>query len=388
MTSAPLYVLAWLCGIVVASEWLVRHTVLRHAGTALLVILVTAVVANVGLLPAGSTEEAPVPVYDGIFAYVAPLGIFWLVLRVRLRDILKAGLPIITLFLIGAVGTALGAVIGLRLTGGEHTIGPLYPAIGGMFVATYIGGSINFNALALSYDVVRDGLLYAGAIAVDNVVTTAWMVATLTLPRLLAPLWRARSDTTTAPARELIIGIDDDTESVHPIDLGIMLALGFAAVYVSDRAAEGLGEVGLGIPSIVILTALALVLAQVPAISRLRGARVLGMFAVYLFLAVIGAYCDVVKLAGLGRLGVVLLAFAAIVVAVHGVVTYGAARLMRLDLDLASVASQANIGGSTSALAVARSLGRGDLVLPAVLIGALGNAIGTFIGFWAAEWVF
>lgn len=388
MTSDPLYVLAWLCVIVVASEWLVRHTVLRHAGTALLVILVTAVAANVGLLPAGSTAEAPVPVYDGIFAYVAPLAIFWLVLRVRLRDILKAGLPIITLFLIGAAGTTLGGVVGLRLIGGEQAIGPLYRAVGGMFIATYIGGSINFNALALSYDVVRDGLLYAGAVAVDNVVTTAWMVSTLALPRLLAPLWRASSRGATAPRRELITGVDDDTESLHPIDLGLVLALGFASVFMSDHAAAALEEAGIALPSIVVLTALALVLAQIPAVSRLRGARVLGMFAVYLFLAVIGAYCDVVKLVGLGRLGLALLAFASIVVVVHGVVTYGAARLMRLDLDIASVASQANVGGGTSALAVARSLGRGDLVLPAVLIGALGNAVGTFIGFWAAEWAF
>jgi uncharacterized membrane protein len=77
-----------------------------------------------------------------------------------------------------------------------------------------------------------------------------------------------------------------------------------------------------------------------------------------------------------------------VLVLVHGLVTYGAARLMRLDLDVASVASQANVGGGTSALAVARSLGRGDLVLPAVLIGSLGNAVGTFLGFWAAEALF
>jgi uncharacterized membrane protein len=57
---------------------------------------------------------------------------------------------------------------------------------------------------------------------------------------------------------------------------------------------------------------------------------------------------------------------------------------MKADLDVAAVASQANVGGGTSALAVARSIGRADLVLPAVLIGSLGNALGTFLGFWAA----
>jgi uncharacterized membrane protein len=133
-----------------------------------------------------------------------------------------------------------------------------------------------------------------------------------------------------------------------------------------------------------ILTVIALALAQFRRVSRLRGARVVGLFAVYVFLNVIGAFCDLGALAGLGQLGVALLTMAGVTVLVHGLVTFTAARLMRLDADMAAVASQANVGGSTSALALARSLGRGDLVLPAVLIGSLGNAIGNFFGFWVA----
>ena len=51
------------------------------------------------------------------------------------------------------------------------------------------------------------------------------------------------------------------------------------------------------------------------------------------------------------------------------------------------IASQANIGGASSALALAKSLHRPDLQLPAVLIGVLGNAIGTYFGIWIAEWM-
>ena len=49
--------------------------------------------------------------------------------------------------------------------------------------------------------------------------------------------------------------------------------------------------------------------------------------------------------------------------------------------------SLANIGGSTSALALAKSLGRGDLMLPAILVGALGNDVGTYLGFRTAAWL-
>ena len=385
MTRDPLYILAVLCLVVVASEWLARHTVLRHLGTALLVILVTAVLANIGLLPAGSPPESPVAVYDGVFAWIAPLAIFWLVLPVRLAELRKAGGPMIVLFLAGAGGVVLGAMAGGWLLGGEAALGEHYRAVGGMFVGTYVGGSINFNAVALDYGVVRDGALYAGTVAVDNVITTLWMVATLALPRLLHVGQMAARVGAPSPVRAPADdGVATDTESLHPVDVALVLAVGLTAVLLSNRLASMLAAGGHAVPAVLILTTLALVLAQLPWATRLRGVRVLGMLAVYLFLAVIGAFCDLRELAGLGTLGLRLLAFASVLVAVHGVVTFGAARLLRLDPDVAAVASQANVGGSTSALALARSLGRGDLVVPGVLVGALGNALGTFLGFWAA----
>ncbi|MGI9174925.1 MAG: DUF819 domain-containing protein [Rhodothermales bacterium] len=392
MPTDSLYVLAVLSLIVVLSEWLVRRTWLRHFGTALLVILVTAVAANIGLLPAGSTEEAPVPAYDGIFAYLAPLSIFWILLRVNLRDVLQAGLPLVALFVIGSVGTTVGVLVGMMVIDGPASVGPLFNAVGGMFAGTYTGGSVNFNAVALHYDVVREGVLYAGSVVVDNILTAVWMVATLGLPRLLAPLWPRRAAGSARTSAAPLLGIEDDTETLHPLDIGLVLFLGLGALWISNVIAAATAARGLTVPSILVITVIALVLAQFPVVVRLRGAQAFGMFAVYLFLATIGAFCDVGALGALGRLGLSLLGFAVITVLFHGLATFGAARLMRLDLDLASVASQANVGGGTSALALARSLGRQDLVLPAVLLGSLGNALGTFLGFWVAgqllPWLF
>lgn len=375
----PAYQITVLCLLVVLSEWLVRRSFMRHFGTALLVILLTAVVANIGLLPAGSSEEQPAPVYEGIFAYLAPLSIFWLLLRVNLRDILRAGLPMLLLFLLGTAGTALGVFLGMGLVGGPEAIGELYHAVGGMFLGTYTGGSVNFNAVALHYEVIREGVLYGGAVAVDNIITAVWMVATIAVPRFLHPFWRRpRGGRIENGAPTL--GIEEDTESMHPIDLGIIFALGFGCLWLSNWLA-GLTA----IPSILILTVFALIIAQAPAARRLRGAQLLGMFAVYLFLAVIGAFCNLEALGELGYLGLVLFGFASVTVLVHGLVTLVGAWIFRIDLSIAAVTSQANIGGGTSALALARSLGRNDLALPAVLLGSLGTALGTFLGFLASE---
>lgn len=377
--SDSLFVLTILCLIVAGCEWLVRHTFFRHFGTALLVILVTAIFANIGLLPAGSTSENPVPIYDGTFAYLAPISIFYLLLRVNLRDILKAGLPMVMLFLIGAIGTTVGVLLAIVVINGAENIGDSFAPLGGMFVGTYTGGSVNFNAVALHYDVVREGVIYGGAVVVDNILTAIWMIATLALPRLLSRFWPQKNNEV-KKADGPLTGEEEDTEQLHPLDLGLTIALGVAALGISNW----LGELT-GIPSIIIITILALIIAQLPISKNIRGGQVLGMFAVYLFLCVIGAFCDVGALSKLDTLGPVLLALAVITVFVNGVFTYGAARIFKFDLEIASVVSQANIGGGTSALALARSLGRQDLVLPAVLLGSLGNAIGTFLGFLVAE---
>lgn len=404
MNDHTLYILAVLCLVIVGTEWLVRRTWLQHLGTALLVIIFTAVIANLGLIPTTSTEQAPVPAYDAIFGTVAPLAIVWLLLRVNLKDVLKAGIPIITLFLIGSLATVAGVLVGMWAVNGPVRVGPLYNALGGMFAGTYTGGSVNFNAVAIQYDMMREAVLFGGAAAVDSILTTVWMAATIALPRLLGPLWRRRAGSGGGPAgapsepgahgvadvgiangaREVDLGVEEDTEGIHPVDLALVLALGFGTLWVSNVLAAWTETLGVPIPSILILTVIALVLAQFPAIARLAGSRMLGLFAVYLFLCVIGAFCDVGALSAIGGLGLTLLVFTLVVVIVHGLITFGAAWALRMDVDVAAVASQANIGGGTSALALARSLGRSDLVLPAVLIGSLGNAIGTFLGFWVA----
>lgn len=389
MFTSPLYVLSVLCLIIVLSEWLVRRTPLRHLGVALLVILLTAIIANISVLPAGSTEVRPVPTYEAIFAYVAPISIFWLLLRVNLKELLRAGLPLVILFLIGSLGTTLGVILGMWAVNGQENIGEFYHAVGGMFVGTYTGGSVNFNALALNYDIVKEGTLYGGSVVVDNIITTIWMIITLAIPSTLAFIWRKAKKqggtTEKQSSREVDLGIEMDTESIHPMDFAITLALGMGALLVSNLLADWAKAAGTPVPSIIIITTLALIIAQFPITQRLRGPQMLGMFSVYLFLAVIGAFCDLAALKDMGALGGVLLVFALITVFVHGVVTLTAARIMKMGLEEAAMVSQANVGGGTSALALARSLGRSDLVLPAVLLGALGNAVGTFLGFWAAE---
>lgn len=379
--TSPLWIATVLTALVFTSEWLVKHTRLRALGAALLVIVLGAVTGNLGLIP----SESSTPLYGAIFEYVAPLSIFWLLLQVRLREVFRAGTPMLIAFGLGALGTTLGVTVGLTLAGGPDAFGDQYAPLGGMFAGTYIGGSVNFNAVALEYGVVSDGGLYAGAVAVDNIITTVWVVACLAAPRLLAGFWPTMREASRPGDRELEAVDPGDIESIGPAALGAQLALGLGALLFSDLLVAALARLGIDAPGMLVLTAIALAIAQVPVIGTLPGSRALGIFSVQLFLAVIGALCSLAALGRLGELGVSLSILATCTVAIHGLIAFGGARLFGLDLVTASVASQANIGGGPTALAVARSLGRPDLALPAILVGSLGTAAGTFVGFWVAS---
>ncbi|MCA9691035.1 MAG: DUF819 family protein, partial [Myxococcales bacterium] len=346
---------------------------------ALLVILLGVAVGNLGVVPLGGRASAALPLYQGVFTHVARLAIFWLLLTVDLRSVLRAGLPAIGLFLIGALGTVVGVLVGVWAVGGRELFGDVSAPLAGMFAATYTGGSINFNAVALHYGVHERAVIYTGTVAIDNIVTTVWMTIGIALPRLLA---RGRGIAATARAARAAV---DERERVRPRDLAFWGATGLVAVWAAGRLAILCERaLGLEVPSIVLLTALALALAQVRSIRAQPGAGVLGGFAVYLFLAVIGVHCDLAAVGELGETGLAIAGVACVTVLVHGAFTYGGARLLGLDPAVASVVSQANIGGATSAMALARSLEREELVLPAILLGALGLALGTFIGFLVA----
>jgi len=375
----PLILLGILALLVVISEWLVAHTSLRHLGTALLVIVLAALVANLGIIPAASS--AP-PLYDGIFAFLAPVAIFFLLLEVNLRDLKRAGLPMVFTFCLGALGTVVGVLVASLVVGTEGAFGDLYYAINGMFTGTFIGGSLNFNAIALNYDVTKSGEIYAGAVVVDNIYTMVWMLVTLALPRIFMA---AKQLVGNDAAVGLLHPPHADEDTVSPWDLAVLMALGCAALAFANFSTNWLLVQGINLPMIIILSTVALVLAQFPAIGALRGSRTIGLFGVYLFLAVIGAYAEFSALANIGDLAYSLVLFVGIILTIHGVVIFGVGRLFRQDWELLAIVSQANIGGQTTAIALCRTFNRPELFLPAILIGSLGNGVGTYVGFLVAE---
>ena len=370
----PIYVLSVLCLMVILSVYVGKSKIGKQlGGAALLVILFTAVIANFNLIPAASNS---IELYDIIFKYIAPISIFYLLLKVNITSIKNAGLPMVGLFVIGSLATTCGIIISWYLLNPQALLGEDGKVIAGMLTGTYTGGSVNFNAIALEYEFQKKGILYAGTIAVDNVVTAIWIMITLIIPTFLNRIWKSNKKFISNKNKS--IDENDENESINLTSLSWLLFLGISAYYISEIISLYI----IDIPSILILTTIGILLAQSKFISNLKGSQNLGLYLVYMFLAVIGAYCEIGAVSQLQEVGFLLLMFTISAVIVHGILFIIIGGIIYRDWEMISIASQANIGGGASAIALAEAFDRKDLILPAILIGSLGNALGTYLGFF------
>lgn len=375
MIENPLYLAALIAAVTALAFWL-EHTVeaLSRVGASLMVIVFGAVLSNTGLVPASS------PVYEAVTGPVTSLAIAWLLLAVHLSDLRRAGPRMLGAFALAALGTVAGATIGTLLFGGAF--GEDGWRLAGAFTGTYTGGSLNF--VAVGRGVELPDRLFSGAAAADNLTTALWLAACLILPRWIGRFYPSRpteeTDEEASEASEASGWGEHPFFSTAPVSvlsLARLLALGLLLLVGAELVARILP----GLPEVLWLTILALVVGHLPGLDRPDGALQLGNYALHLFFAVIGIFS---RLEEILTVGLSVFWFTLTVVGVHGVVVFVGGRLARLDVGTLSVASQAAVGGPSTALAVAVSRGWKSLVLPGVAVGLLGYAAGNFLGFAVA----
>jgi uncharacterized membrane protein len=226
--------------------------------------------------------------------------------------------------------------------------------------------------------------MFSAAVAADVMLTAIWMATCLAVPVLLG---RKKAEVNDASPSETQ---DDGTKpqtlehalssSGRPInisDAAALVALAIGTVWGAGKLAELFSF----LPEVLWLTTLVLVIAQIPAVKAIAGGALFGNYLILLFLAGNGAQSVVANIVAVGP---AVFYFALITVAIHGAVIFGLGVLFRIDLATLAVASQANVGGAASAMAIAGARGYADRLLPGVAVGLLGYAIGNYVGFAVA----
>jgi uncharacterized membrane protein len=103
----------------------------------------------------------------------------------------------------------------------------------------------------------------------------------------------------------------------------------------------------------------------------------MGMAMMFIFLATIGAACD---LSVMLQTSFFIIGFAIVTLTVHLIIILIAGKQLKFSLEEVLIASMANAGGPSVAAPMAANFGMKKAVTPAILVGILGYAIGTFLG--------
>jgi len=365
---------AVLIGLASFGFWCERFAWGRKYSGVMLLIAAAIVLANLKIIPTSA------PVYGVVWDYLVPIAIPLLLFQADLKRIIRESGPTLIAFVIGGAGVVAGVMVGVALL----DLGAQEAELGGIFTGTYIGGSLNFAAVSEASG-MKDGSMLAAAVAADNVVTNLHFLLIVLLPGVA---WMANRypthhmDTASqVPSKH--------AESVHQIEnldiAGFLAALALAFIL----AALGKMLAGIaGMPQFAILvtTALTLFIATLlpGVVARLSGYTESGNALMFIFLASIGATADVWQLI---EIAPVLFVFATIIILVHLVILFGVGKLMRLDLAELAMASAVCIGGPSTAAAIASAKGWRELLIPGVLAGSLGYAVGSFIGVSVIEWL-
>lgn len=334
-------------------------------------VIGTFILSNLSIIPSSA------PSYDLVWSYLVPLAIPLLLFNANLKKIIKEAGPTLLAFLFGSIGTVVGTIIAFSLI----PLGDEGWKLAGIFCSTYIGGSMNYVAAAEALQLQSTELLVAG-VAADNLIMTLYFLVLFALPSVKF-LKRNFNTDHAENIEEFDPDEIKDEKNFNMLDIGKALSISFIICAVGFAAADLTGIDGSGI---LIITAIIVMLATFAHnfFGEISGADKIGILLMQIFFAAIGASANIAVVL---KVGPILFVFAALILSVHLIFILIGGKIFKLDLAEIVIASNANMGGPTTAAAMAVARKWKNLVIPAILCGTLGYAVATFIGVAVGYWL-
>ena len=354
---------------------------------AIIALIIALVLSNLGIIPIHST------LYDDIiWGYAVPIGIPLLLLQCNMKKIWKETGRMMVVFIIGAVGTCVGALLAYTLL---HNYIPEASGVAAMMTGSYIGGGVNFAALASQFKVTGQTI---GAVTVaDNLLMALYFFALIMFaglnffrkhfahPHIDEVEQNGLDDSKTQAAaywsrkdislKDIAFNI---AYAVTIVFLSNIISHAIAGVIPTDNAVLKMCNIFFG-SQYVWITTLSMIVATYgeKQVEKMNGAQEIGTYFIYMFLFVIGVPASIVEIITNTP---ALLLFTAIMVIVNMIFCFTGGKLLKFNLEDCILASNANIGGPTTAAGMAISQGWSKLVGPVMLVGTFGYVIGTYLG--------
>ena len=349
-----------------------RYTLVAKISGAIMALIIALLLSNFNIIPLESK------VYDDVWGYVVPIAIPLLLFQCDIKKIWKESGRLAIIFLLSSVGTMLGAVVGFYLLR-EYI--PTLNNIAGTMTASYIGGGVNFVAVQTALNL--DKQLASALIVSDNLLMVLYFFVLIIIPTI--PFFNKYFK---REYRNDIKNTDDKKDVKRPITLEdvafnftisvliVAVSFGFSDLILAEDRGYVINFLA---NKYILLTSITVILATVFStfFKKLIGSQEIGTFLIYIFFAVIGIPASIKSIVVNSPL---LLVFCAIMVIINMVITFAFAKLFNFSLEEAILVSNANIGGPTTATAMAISKGWTKYVAPVMLVGTLGYVIGTYLG--------
>ncbi|WP_024620100.1 DUF819 domain-containing protein [Metaclostridioides mangenotii] len=353
-----------------------------------------AIIALVGAMVLSNLKVIPTesPVYDQVWSYVVPLAIALLLYQCNIKKIWKESGRLLIIFLISSVGTMTGSVLGFLAL--QKLIPNLY-MVAAMMSASYIGGGVNFAAMSGAFEVPGD--LVSAAVVADNLLMALYFFVLISVPSIA--FFRKHFEHPHVDEFESMEVKSGETaassywsgKDISLKDIAFAIASAFIIVAVSVQLAGLLASI---IPTsnplfsmlntlfgnqYLIITTITMLLATfIPKFfAEIKGAQEIGTFLIYLFFVVIGVPASIGLIIQKSPL---LLLYCVVMVVINMIITFTGAKIFNFTLEEAILASNANIGGPTTAAAMAISRGWTKLVGPILIVGTLGYIVGNYFG--------
>lgn len=353
---------------------------------AIIGLVLAMLLANFGVIPTDA------PTYDAVWGYVVPLAIPLLLFQANIKKIWKESGRILAMFMLSSIGTIVGVFVSFFLL--KDKIPELYK-MAAMMTGSYMGGGVNFAAMAESFGT---GAEWISALTVaDNLLMALYFFVLLAIPSVgwfLKRFTHPHIDEVEAKAKD-----GEDTlaaqywtrKDISLRDIAFCMATAFIIVWVSTEIAAILAGLIqptnfvtqllnglLGNKYLLITTFTMLLATYAPKfMGGINGAQEIGTFLIYIFLVVIGVPASIPVILTQAPL---LLVFTGVIVLINMVITLGLGKLFKFDLEEILLCSNANIGGPTTAAAMAIAKGWTKLIGPIVLAGVWGYIIGNYLG--------
>ncbi|ASR42361.1 hypothetical protein BEN78_02070 [Xanthomonas citri pv. mangiferaeindicae] len=327
-----------------------------------------------------------------------PAALVLLTLSIDLKGILKLGPKLLFVFVAGTVGIVLGAIVSFQIMEWVHP-----PAVAGdtwkgmaALAGSWIGGGANMVAMREVYGV--DATLFGQFAVVDVAMASALMATLLFLANRSTQIdARSGADTRAIDEMKAKMAAFEAANARIPTltDLMVIVGMAFGIVAAAHAIATPLAAwFGANVENaaqysldsafvwvILIATAAGLSLSFTRARNlESAGASRLGTVFLYFLIACIGMQMDFMKL--FDRLE--LIAIGAIWMAVHVLVIWGAARLVKAPMFYVGVGSMGNVGAAASAPVIAAAF-HPTLAPVGVLLGTVGYATGTLIAYFVGQ---